>query len=159
DPGRRLVVELPAARAQPEHGRADRPAHAHDQGRADGLRWDARAARHPVIDWVTVPEGPFRMGREPHDAFPPDEDEQPRRTVRLEAFRLSRVPVTNRQFHGEGDDRPLTYVSRAEAEAFCVANGVRLPSEEEWEAAARGADDRLWPWGDELPDRSRAIFG
>ena len=38
DPRRRLVVELPAPRAQPEHGRADRAAHAHGQGRADGLR-------------------------------------------------------------------------------------------------------------------------
>ena len=37
DPDRRLVVELPAARAQPEHGRADRAAHAHDPRRADGL--------------------------------------------------------------------------------------------------------------------------
>jgi len=111
-----------------------------------------------VIDWVEVPAGPFRMGREPHDAFPPDEDEQPRRVVRLDGFRISRVPVTNRQFHGEGDDRPVTYVSRAEAESFCARSGVRLPSEVEWEAAARGGDDRLWPWGDELPDRSRALF-
>jgi formylglycine-generating enzyme required for sulfatase activity len=111
-----------------------------------------------VIDWVTVPAGLFRMGREPHDAFPPDDDERPRRVVRLGTFRISRVPVTNAQFHGEGDDRPVTYVSRAEAEAFCARAGVRLPSEEEWEATARGVDDRLWPWGDELPDRSRAMF-
>ncbi len=63
------------------------------------------------------------------------------------------MPVT-------GDDGvPLTYVSRAEAEAFCAENGVRLPTEVEWEAAARGGDDRLWPWGDELPDTTRATFG
>ena len=57
------------------------------------------------------------------------------------------------------DGVPRTYVSRHEAEAFCAANGVRLPTEVEWEAAARGGDDRLWPWGDELPDATRATFG
>jgi formylglycine-generating enzyme required for sulfatase activity len=111
-----------------------------------------------VIDWVPVPAGPFAMGRDAADAFPPEEDERPRRVVALDAFRLSRLPVTNRRFHGEGDERPVTYVSRAEAEAFCEREGVRLPTEEEWEAAARGSDDRLWPWGDDLPDPSRATF-
>jgi len=110
------------------------------------------------MDWVAIPAGPFRMGRDAADAFPPDEDERPRRVVRLDGFRISRVPVTNAQFHGEGDDRPVTYVSRADAEAFCERSGVRLPTEEEWEAAARGGDDRLWPWGDESPDASRATF-
>jgi len=111
-----------------------------------------------MIDWVTVAAGPFRMGRDAADAFRPDADERPRRVVPLEGFRISRVPVTNRRFRGEGDERPVTYVTRAEAEAFCAREGVRLPTEEEWEAAARGTDDRLWPWGDELPDRSRATF-
>jgi formylglycine-generating enzyme required for sulfatase activity len=111
-----------------------------------------------VSGWVLVPAGPFAMGRDAADAYPPDEDERPRRLVSLAAFRVSRVPVTNRRFHGEGDGRPVTYVTRAEAEAFCEREGVRLPTEEEWEAAARGADDRLWPWGDELPDQSRATF-
>ncbi len=58
----------------------------------------------------------------------------------------------------DDDGMPLTYVSRADAEEFCAANGVRLPTELEWEAAARGGDDRLWPWGDELPDATRATF-
>jgi formylglycine-generating enzyme required for sulfatase activity len=111
-----------------------------------------------VSGWVLVPAGPFAMGRDAADAYPPDEDERPRRLVSLAAFRVSRVPVTNRRFHGEGDGRPVTYVTRAEAEAFCEREGVRLPTEEEWEAAARGADDRLWPWGDELPDQFRATF-
>jgi len=111
-----------------------------------------------VIEWCAIPAGPFRMGRDAADAFPPDDDERPRRVVSLAGFRISRVAVTNRRFHGDGDERPVTYVSRAEAELFCAREGVRLPSEDEWEAAARGDGDRLWPWGDELPDRSRATF-
>ena len=71
----------------------------------------------------------------------------------MEAFRIGRLPVT-------GDDGvPLTYVSRDDAQAFCAEHGVRLPTEVEWEAAARGGDDRLWPWGDEPPDTTRATFG
>ena len=71
-----------------------------------------------MIDWVSVPAGSFPMGIDPAAAYPPDDDETPRRVVRVEGFRLSRVPVT-------GDDGvPLTYVSRADAEAFCAAHGV-----------------------------------
>ena len=106
-----------------------------------------------AIDWTSIPAGPFPMGTDPARDFPPDEEETPRRIARVESFRLGRVPVT-------GDDGvPVTYVSRADAEAFCAANGVRLPTEVEWEAAARGGDDRLWPWGDDLPDRTHATFG
>ena len=67
DPRRRLLVELPAARAQPEHRRADRPAHAPRRRRADGARRHGDAARHPVdaIDWVAIPAGPFPMGIDP----------------------------------------------------------------------------------------------
>lgn len=106
-----------------------------------------------MIDWVAIPAGPFPMGEDPARLFPPDEDETPRRVVSVEGFRISRTPVT-------GDDGvPLTYVSRADAEAFCAEHGVRLPTEVEWEAAARGGDDRLFPWGDELPDTTHATFG
>jgi formylglycine-generating enzyme required for sulfatase activity len=98
------------------------------------------------------------MGSDPAAAYPPDADETPRRLVGVDAFRIGRVPVTNAQYHGAGDERPVTYVSRDEAQAFCDRAGVRLPTEVEWEAAARGGDDRLWPWGDELPDATRATF-
>jgi formylglycine-generating enzyme required for sulfatase activity len=105
-----------------------------------------------VIAWHPIPAGPFPMGDDPARLYPPDEDETPRRVVAVEAFRIGRLPVT-----GEGDV-PLTYVSRHDAQAFCDEAGVRLPTEMEWEAAARGGDDRLWPWGDELPDSTRATF-
>ena len=46
-----------------------------------------------AIEFRAVPAGPFRMGRDAADAFPPDGDERPRRVVRLDGFRISRVPV------------------------------------------------------------------
>jgi iron(II)-dependent oxidoreductase len=104
------------------------------------------------------------MGSDIRAAFPPDPDETPRRLVEVAPFRLSRTPVTVAQYAefraAPGDERlPVTYVSLEEARAFCAWAGVRLPLEDEWEAAAGGGDDRLWPWGDEPPDASRAVFG
>jgi formylglycine-generating enzyme required for sulfatase activity len=124
-----------------------------------------------VIEWCPVPSGPFLMGSDPAAAFPPDEDESPRRVVVLAPYRIARTPVTNAQYarfaaatgrswaRVGDDDTPVTYVTWDDAVAFCAWMDARLPSEDEWEHAARGYDDRLWPWGDELPDASRAVFG
>ena len=109
------------------------------------------------------------MGSDPAAAYPPDADETPRRVVRLEPFRLARTPVTVEQYAsfaaatgraapGGEPRQPVTYVSHADALAFCAWAGARLPSEDEWEAAARGGDERLWPWGDSPPDATRALF-
>ena len=111
-----------------------------------------------MIDWQRIPAGPFPMATHPAADFPPDADELPERIVSVDAFRIGRVPVTNTQYGAGDDDCPVTYVSRADAEAFCDRIGVRLPTEVEWEAAARGGDNRLWPWGDELPNSTRATF-
>lgn len=59
---------------------------------------------------------------------------------------------------GAADERPVTGVLHDQAAAYCRSVGKRLPSPEEWEAAARGTDGRLYPWGDEPPTCERARF-
>jgi formylglycine-generating enzyme required for sulfatase activity len=102
---------------------------------------------------VELPAGTYRVGE-------PGEE----RTVELDGLLIGRWPVTNAQmcrFAGATGlspsakvadprlaDHPVTDVSLADVEAYCEWAGGRLPTGDEWEAVARGAEGRAFPWGD-----------
>ncbi len=138
-------------------------------------RTDILRAAGPTM--IRIPAGEFAMGakEDDEDARP---EEKPQRQVYLDAYSIDRLPVTVGQFWRylestgtpapEGfeqynprtlKDHPVVFVTWQDARDFASWAGKRLPTEAEWERAARGEDGRTYPWGDTLPDETRAAFG
>jgi eukaryotic-like serine/threonine-protein kinase len=124
---------------------------------------------------IWIPPGTFRMGSK---APPATEDESPLHRVSLQqGLFLGKCPVTWSQYRAfcqdtgtalpsatiqtkngartAEDEHPVFNVSWHDAHAYTQWAGVRLPTEAEWEYAARGQDGRVYPWGDAAPDRER----
>ena len=133
-------------------------------------------------EMVLVPEGQFTMGITEEELiriFLMDErqtpifvTEVPVRTVYLEKFYIDRYPVTNFQYRKFVDEtghrkpilldhdswglpmQPVVFVGWDDARAYAKWAGKSLPTEAQWEKAARGTDGRWWAWGHEfIPDR------
>jgi formylglycine-generating enzyme required for sulfatase activity len=138
-----------------------------------------------VMEFVRVPAGPFLLGSDPMKDKDAQDDEQPQHSLDLPEFYIGKYPVTNAQFaaflraagHKAADDKwqsgqfpqggtthPATFLSWHDAVAFCrwfsQASGhlVRLPTEAEWEKAARGTDGRIYPWGNQPPTAELCNF-
>jgi formylglycine-generating enzyme required for sulfatase activity len=134
-------------------------------------------------EWVLVPAGEFEMGAE---GDPADPDEAPKHKVTLNAFYIGKYEVTNRLYQAfvkatdhrlpENEDQkynmwkgqavldgagelPVINVSWEDAAAYCKWAGGRLPTEAEWEKAARGTDGRTYPWGNDPVTGNRANYG
>ena len=133
-----------------------------------------QAFEQPIPDnpLITIPGGRFIYGNDQGA-----ENERPQRALELGAFAINQTEITNGQYqrfvqstgHRSSyygghpmlgiDGRPVVGVSFDDADAFCSHYGLRLPSEAEYERAARGTDGARFPWGDAPVDGNRANHG
>jgi len=122
-----------------------------------------------------VPAGEFLMGSSDADGQAQD-NEKPQHTVYLDGYWIDRTEVTNSQYrkcveaqacpeprcwvYGDynGPGQPVVCVTWDDAQAYAAWVGGRLPTEAEWEKAARGTDGRIYPWGNSAPDCDKANY-
>ena len=129
---------------------------------------------HPVgLEMRMIPSGIFMMGNSGIGAPP---NEQPTSRTLVNCFYIAQFPVTNEQYEKfdpshrskrapwADDKHPVIYVNSLDAINFCAwlntqgKHKFRLPTEAEWEYAARGSEGRIFPWGDKLNRGDLANF-
>jgi len=137
---------------------------------------------HDGAVMMLIPAGPFTMGIDQEELIqifaldgkenPVFATEVPAKEVRTDAYYIDKYPVTNAQYDrflsqtghrdpmlwgqpGWGDpDQPVVGVGWDDARAYAAWAGKKLPSEAQWEKAARGTERYWWPWGNDFyPDR------
>jgi formylglycine-generating enzyme required for sulfatase activity len=132
------------------------------------------------MSFVWVQPGPFLMGSDKAKDIKASDSELPQHEVDLPGYWIGRYPVTVAQFQIFVEEtnyhvdevslkgpeyHPVRYLTWREAMAYCrwldekTRLSVSLPSEAEWEKAARGIDGRIYPWGDEQPTEDLCNFG
>ncbi|MDK2744296.1 MAG: formylglycine-generating enzyme family protein [Nitrospira sp. BO4] len=130
------------------------------------------------VPMITIPAGEFLMGSAEREGRA---DEWPQRSVYLDTFLIDQVEVTNARYmefvkatghrpppnpYGTGtlqaakgiEQLPVVQTTWYDAKSYCAWAKKRLPTEAEWEKAARGTDGRLYPWGNEPPTGKHANF-
>lgn len=137
----------------------------------------SRTAQIDGATLVYVPAGQFLMGSGRADPEA-EQDEKPQHSPSLDAYWIDRTEVTNAMYarcveagdctapmhssrysQPEYAEHPVSGVTWFQAGEYCRWAGRRLPTEAEWEKAARGTDGRLYPWGNTAPDAKLLNFG
>lgn len=128
------------------------------------------------VEWVEIPAGSFLMGDNTGLGEP---DERPVHEVYLDTYSISKYEITYAQYdtfceethrRKVDDERgrgqyPVPSVNWFDAAAFCewlsqrTGENVNLPTEAQWEKAARGTDQRIYPWGNQVPNCQLVNFG
>jgi formylglycine-generating enzyme required for sulfatase activity len=143
------------------------------QKRDDQSPEDMAMTKHHARSMAMVPAGEFTMGSATGDA-----DEQPVHKVYVDVFSMDIHQLSVAQYsrfleathhdippewslmnRPQHQSRPVANVDWADADAYCKWAGKRLPTEAEWEKAARGTDGRTYPWGNEPPTKFHATSG